>query len=73
MKRTARLKLKTHHIHILWEALCKHQEKYMEPTNPFDWNPDDCSECALAKIPWRPKLGYKRDICFLIWRVKIFE
>jgi len=73
MKRTARLKIKVHHLHMLWEALCKYQEKYNVATNPYDWNWADCEDCVLGKIPWRPKLGCIRNICFLIWHEKIFE
>ena len=61
------------YLHILFENECKHKAKYMKPTNPLDWNPDDCEDCVLAKMAWRPKLGAMQDLCFLIWRVKIFD
>jgi len=73
MKRPHSIKLTVAHIRHLWENECKHKEKYMKPTNPLTWNSDDCQDCFLAKIPWRPKLGYTRDLCFLIWHDKILE
>jgi len=68
-----KLKLTVTYLRILFENECKHREKYVRPTNPFDWNPYDCDDCVLAKMPWRPKLGAVKDLCFLIWHEKILE
>ena len=68
-----KLKISYAYLRILYETLCKHQEKYMKPTNPLTWNPDDCSDCVLAKMPWKPIIGYTRDLCFLIWHYKILD
>jgi len=68
-----KLKISRAYLRILFENECKHKEKYKNATNPMDWNPYDCSDCILAKMPWKPKLGYTRDLCFLIWHYKILE
>lgn len=68
-----KLKMSLQYLRILYELQCKHQEKYMKPTNPLTWNPDDCEDCVLAHMPWRPKLGAMKDLCFLIWRGKILD
>lgn len=68
-----KLKISYQYLRILYELECKHKEKYMEPTDPLSWNPADCQDCVLAKMPWRPKLGAMQDLCFLIWHEKILE
>lgn len=68
-----KLKISLQYLRILYENECKHKAKYMVATNPFDWNPRDCQDCVLAKMPWRPKLGAMQDLCFLIWHNKILE
>ena len=61
------------YLRILYETECKHQEKYQKRTNPELWNPDDCDDCVLAAMPWRPKLGAIQDLCYLIWRGRILD
>ena len=68
-----KLKMSLTYLRILYENECKHQEKYQKPTNPLTWNPADCTDCVLASMPWRPKLGAMKDLCFLIWHEKILE
>ena len=68
-----KLKLTATYLRILYESECKHQEKYMKPTDLMGWSWADCDDCVLAKMPWRPKLGAIKNLCFLIWHNKILE
>ncbi len=68
-----KLKISLPYLRIIYANECKHQHKYMKPTNPLTWNPDDCRDCVLANMPWRPKIGAIQDLCFLIWRKKILD
>ncbi len=68
-----KLKMSLKYLRILYANECKHKEKYQKRTNPELWNPDDCQDCVLARMPWRPKLGYTRDLCYVIWRKRILE
>ena len=68
-----KLKMSLTYLRILYKNECKHQEKYMKPTNPFTWSWADCDDCVLASMPWRPKLGAVKNLCFLIWHEKILE
>lgn len=68
-----KLKISINYLRILYENECKHKAKYMVATNPLTWSWADCDDCVLAKMPWRPKLGRVRNLCFLIWHEKILE
>ena len=68
-----KLKLTVTYLRILYESECKHKEKYGKPTPPYLWSWADCDDCVLAKMPWQPKLGAIKNLCFLIWHNKILE
>jgi len=68
-----KLKLTITYLRILFENCCQHKDKYMKPTNPLTWSWADCDDCVLAKMPWRPKLGAVKNLCFLIWHEKILD
>jgi len=75
MSYTARHKIKitVADLRLLYKTLCKHQDKYEVPTNPYTWNSFDCSDCILSKILWQPKIGAEKDLCFLVWHEKIIN
>lgn len=72
-KRRLRIQLSEGGLEMLYKTLCKHQEKYMKPTNPQDWSWADCTDCTLGMIPWQPPLGFVKNICFLIWHDKVLD